>query len=160
MITHTSASEGGFCPEAVVGFCDRPSLRVTCSVTERRSLLRSSLVGAMWGVGHTFALLIAGVGVLLLRYQLTERMTRVFELWVGTGPHGRARYTVRVRRARARQATSSGDLAHDARPRGPRRRLPRRREPAACGSSLNAASPPCGCVAKWFFIRSASSWCP
>lgn len=56
---------------------------ISTIVMERRSLLRSSLVGTLWGVGHTLALLIAGVGVLLLRYQLTERMTRVFELWVG-----------------------------------------------------------------------------
>src|SRR4026207_547133 len=56
---------------------------ISAMVTERRNLLRSLLVGALWGLGHTFALLIAGVGVLLLRYQLTERMTHVLELWVG-----------------------------------------------------------------------------
>jgi hypothetical protein len=52
-------------------------------VTKRRSLLSSSLVGAFWGVGHTLALLIAGVGVLRLRYQLTARMAHVLELCVG-----------------------------------------------------------------------------
>jgi hypothetical protein len=56
---------------------------ISTIVTERRSLLSSSLVGALWGFGHTLALLIAGVGVLLLRYQLTDRMARVFELCVG-----------------------------------------------------------------------------
>ena len=56
---------------------------VSTIVTERRSLLSASLVGALWGVGHTLALLIAGVGVLLLRYQMTDRMARGFELCVG-----------------------------------------------------------------------------
>jgi hypothetical protein len=47
------------------------------------SLLSSSPVGAFWGLGHTLALLIAAVGVLLLRYQLTDRIAHVFELCVG-----------------------------------------------------------------------------
>ena len=42
---------------------------VSTIATERRSLLSSLLVGASWGFGHTLALLIAGVGVLLLRYR-------------------------------------------------------------------------------------------
>jgi hypothetical protein len=56
---------------------------ISTIVTERRSLLSSSLIGAIWGLGHTLALLIAGVGVLLLRYQLTDRMVHAFELGVG-----------------------------------------------------------------------------
>ena len=56
---------------------------ISTIVTERRSLLSSSIVGAFWGLGHTLALLLAGVGVLLLRFQLTDRMTHVFELCVG-----------------------------------------------------------------------------
>src|SRR5262249_4560659 len=56
---------------------------ISTIVTERRSLLSSSLVGAFWGLGHTLALLIAGVGVLLLRYQMTDRMAHGFELCVG-----------------------------------------------------------------------------
>ena len=56
---------------------------ISTIVTERRSLLSSSLVGAFWGLGHTLALLIAGVGVLLLRYQMTDRMAHAFELCVG-----------------------------------------------------------------------------
>ena len=35
------------------------------------------------GFGHTLALLIAGVGVLLLRYRMTDRMAHAFELCVG-----------------------------------------------------------------------------
>ena len=56
---------------------------ISTIVTQRRSVLSSSLVGAFWGLGHTLALLIAGVGVLLLRYQLTDRMAHGFELCVG-----------------------------------------------------------------------------
>jgi len=56
---------------------------ISTIVTERRSLLSSSLVGAFWGLGHTLALLIAGAGVLLLRYQITDRMAHAFELCVG-----------------------------------------------------------------------------
>jgi High-affinity nickel-transport protein len=51
---------------------------ISTIVTERRSLLSSLLVGASWGLGHTLALLVAGVGVLLLRYQMTDRMAHAF----------------------------------------------------------------------------------
>jgi hypothetical protein len=56
---------------------------ISTIVTERRSPLSSLLVGAFWGVGHTVALLIAGVGVLLLRYEMTDRMAHGLELCVG-----------------------------------------------------------------------------
>ena len=56
---------------------------ISTIVTERRSLLSSLLVGASWGFGHTLALLIAGVGVLLLRYQMTDRVAHAFEVCVG-----------------------------------------------------------------------------
>ena len=56
---------------------------ISTIVTERRSLLSSLLVGASWGLGHTLALLFAGVGVLLLRYQMTDRMAHALELCVG-----------------------------------------------------------------------------
>jgi high-affinity nickel-transport protein len=56
---------------------------ISTIVTERRSLPNSLLIGASWGFGHTIALLIAGVGVLLLRYQLTDRTTDALELGVG-----------------------------------------------------------------------------
>jgi hypothetical protein len=56
---------------------------ISTIVTERRSLLSSSLVGAFWGLGHTLALLIAGIGVLLLRYHMTDRMAHGLELCVG-----------------------------------------------------------------------------
>jgi high-affinity nickel-transport protein len=56
---------------------------ISTIVTERRSLLSSSLVGAVWGLGHTLALLVAGVAVLLLRYEMTDRLAHGLELCVG-----------------------------------------------------------------------------
>ena len=56
---------------------------ISTIVTERRRLLSSLLVGASWGLGHTLSLLLAGVGVLLLRYQMTDRMAHGLELGVG-----------------------------------------------------------------------------
>jgi hypothetical protein len=56
---------------------------ISTIVSERRSLPSSLLIGASWGFGHTLALLIAGVVVLLLRYHITDRTAHVFELCVG-----------------------------------------------------------------------------
>jgi hypothetical protein len=56
---------------------------ISTIVTERRSLLSSLIVGASWGFGHTLALLGAGVGVLLLRYRVTDRMAHGLELCIG-----------------------------------------------------------------------------
>jgi hypothetical protein len=56
---------------------------ISTIVTERRSLLSSLVVGGLWGCGHTLALLIAGIAVLLLRYQMSDRMAHAFELCVG-----------------------------------------------------------------------------
>jgi High-affinity nickel-transport protein len=56
---------------------------ISTIVTERRSLVSSLFVGAFWGLGHTLALLIAGVGVLLLRYEMTDRIAHGLELCVG-----------------------------------------------------------------------------
>src|SRR4029450_3342635 len=51
--------------------------------TERRSLVSSLLVGAAWGLAHPLPLLPAGVGVLLLRYPMTDRTAHALELCVG-----------------------------------------------------------------------------
>jgi hypothetical protein len=56
---------------------------ISTIVTERRSLLSSLFVGAFWGIGHTLALLLAGVGVLLLRYRMTDQTAHALELCVG-----------------------------------------------------------------------------
>ena len=46
---------------------------VSTIVSERKSLLSSSLVGGLWGVGHTISLLIAGIAVVLLNLRIGER---------------------------------------------------------------------------------------
>jgi sulfite exporter TauE/SafE len=56
---------------------------VSTIVTERKSLFGSALVGGLWGLGHTISLLIAGVLVLLLNFQISEQTERALEFCVG-----------------------------------------------------------------------------
>jgi high-affinity nickel-transport protein len=55
---------------------------VTTVVSEQRSVWRSTLVGALWGVGHTASLFAAGVVVILLRVTIPERVAALLELCV------------------------------------------------------------------------------
>ncbi|MBM4437473.1 MAG: sulfite exporter TauE/SafE family protein, partial [Actinobacteria bacterium] len=52
-------------------------------VTDSRSLRRSWLVGAIWGLGHTSALLVAGLVVTLVGAQIPPELARGFEFAVG-----------------------------------------------------------------------------
>src|SRR5262249_15490897 len=56
---------------------------VSTIVSERRGLLSSSLVGGLWGAGHTISLLIAGLAVLLLDLRIGEKPALAMELCVG-----------------------------------------------------------------------------
>ena len=56
---------------------------VSTIAIERRSVLSSSLVGALWGLGHTISLLITAVAVMLLHYEISDRVTQSLELCVG-----------------------------------------------------------------------------
>jgi ABC-type nickel/cobalt efflux system permease component RcnA len=56
---------------------------VSTIVTERKSLLSSIIVGGIWGLGHTISLFAAGVFVLLLDFQISERVEGFLELGVG-----------------------------------------------------------------------------
>jgi ABC-type nickel/cobalt efflux system permease component RcnA len=56
---------------------------VSTIVSERKSLLGSSLVGGLWGIGHTISLLIAGITVILLHIEISERMSQALEFCVG-----------------------------------------------------------------------------
>jgi sulfite exporter TauE/SafE len=56
---------------------------VSTIVTERRSLLSSAIVGGIWGLGHTISLVVAGIFVLLLDFQISERTERILEFCVG-----------------------------------------------------------------------------
>jgi len=46
---------------------------VSTIVSESRSVRRSSLIGTCWGLGHTMSLLIAGVLVIALKIQISDR---------------------------------------------------------------------------------------
>jgi len=56
---------------------------VSTIVSRRKSLWSSTLVGGLWGVGHTISLLICGVLVLFLDFQISERTEKILELFVG-----------------------------------------------------------------------------
>ncbi|HYY97681.1 MAG TPA: hypothetical protein VE642_03775 [Pyrinomonadaceae bacterium] len=56
---------------------------VSAIVSERKSLWSSSLVGGLWGLGHTLALLVAGVVVILFHFRVGERTERALEFAVG-----------------------------------------------------------------------------
>ena len=55
---------------------------VSAIVSERRSMLGSSLVGGLWGLGHTLSLLAAASVVILLRVRISERVSLALELCV------------------------------------------------------------------------------
>jgi high-affinity nickel permease len=55
---------------------------VSTIVGERKSLWSASLVGGLWGLGHTFSLLVAGVVVIFLHVQISERMEQILEFGV------------------------------------------------------------------------------
>ncbi|MEW6210200.1 MAG: hypothetical protein AB1631_17670 [Acidobacteriota bacterium] len=55
---------------------------VSTIVSERKSLLSSSLIGGLWGLGHTAALLVAGIIVLVLRIEISPRVEMALEFCV------------------------------------------------------------------------------
>jgi hypothetical protein len=56
---------------------------VSTMASERRSLLSSSLIGGLWGVGHTISLMIAGMFVIVLHFQINETVKQSLEFGVG-----------------------------------------------------------------------------
>lgn len=55
---------------------------VSTIVSERESVFSSSLVGGLWGIGHTISLLVAGVVVILLHIEIGEHTARMLEFGV------------------------------------------------------------------------------
>jgi sulfite exporter TauE/SafE len=55
---------------------------VSTIVSERKSLISASIVGGLWGIGHTVSLLVAGLAVILLHVQITDRVAGVLEFCV------------------------------------------------------------------------------
>ena len=56
---------------------------VSTFASEEKSILRSSLIGVSWGMGHTAALLAFGLAVAAFRLALTPRLAQVLEFLVG-----------------------------------------------------------------------------
>jgi len=56
---------------------------VSTIASEHASLVRSTLVGAFWGVGHTISLLVAGAAIAFLHIEISNRMSLVLEFAVG-----------------------------------------------------------------------------
>ena len=55
---------------------------VSTMVTQRRGVVSASLIGAVWGLGHTAALLAAAVAVIVLRTEIPPRVAGGLELGV------------------------------------------------------------------------------
>ena len=56
---------------------------VSTIVSERKSIWSSMFIGGIWGLGHTISLVVAGIFVLLLNFQISERTERMLEFGVG-----------------------------------------------------------------------------
>jgi high-affinity nickel-transport protein len=77
---------------------------ISTMATERRSLVASSLVGAMWGLGHTVSLMIAGVLVLIFHFQISERTSKLFGVCCRS--HAGLAWHQRVAQTNSRRADS------------------------------------------------------
>ena len=55
---------------------------VSTIVSERKSIWSSSLVGGLWGIGHTISLLAAGIIVIVLNIEIGERLASALEFGV------------------------------------------------------------------------------
>ena len=55
---------------------------VSTLVTHERSSYKAALLGACWGLGHTFSLLIVGAALVLLRAEMPPRVADLFEFFV------------------------------------------------------------------------------
>jgi ABC-type nickel/cobalt efflux system permease component RcnA len=55
---------------------------VSTIVSEHRSVWRSAAVGALWGLGHTASLFVAGAALIALRVQIPDSVATALELLV------------------------------------------------------------------------------
>src|SRR5256714_14798047 len=56
---------------------------VSTIASEHPSIIGSSFVGALWGIGHTISLLIAGTVIILLHVEISNRVSLALEFIVG-----------------------------------------------------------------------------
>jgi sulfite exporter TauE/SafE len=55
---------------------------VSTIVSERKSIWSASLVGGLWGIGHTASLFVAGMAVIVLHFEISERLAKGLEFCV------------------------------------------------------------------------------
>lgn len=55
---------------------------VSTIVSDRKSIWSASLVGGLWGIGHTASLFAAGVAVIVLHFEISERLAKGLEFCV------------------------------------------------------------------------------
>jgi high-affinity nickel permease len=56
---------------------------VSTIVSEKKNLFASSIVGGLWGIGHTISLLVVGLVVIFLKLQISEQLEARLEAGVG-----------------------------------------------------------------------------
>lgn len=56
---------------------------VSTIVAQRKGLFSSAVIGGWWGLGHTISLVVVGIFVLLLNFQISEQTERMMEFAVG-----------------------------------------------------------------------------
>jgi len=56
---------------------------VSTVVADRKSVWSSMIIGGIWGLGHTISILLVGIFVLLLDFQISEQTERILEFCVG-----------------------------------------------------------------------------
>jgi sulfite exporter TauE/SafE len=56
---------------------------VSTIVSEKKNLFTASIVGGLWGVGHTVSLFTVGLVVILLKFQISESLEAKLEACVG-----------------------------------------------------------------------------
>jgi ABC-type nickel/cobalt efflux system permease component RcnA len=85
---------------------------VSSIVSEQRSILRSALVGGLWGVGHTASLIVVGIIVLALRVAIPERVSNWLEFCVALMIIGLGA-TALLRALRGREGVHIHQHSHD-----------------------------------------------
>ena len=56
---------------------------VTTIVSRERSMLHATLIGALWGIGHTLTILLVGSAIILFQFTIPPRLGLSMELCVG-----------------------------------------------------------------------------
>jgi high-affinity nickel permease len=56
---------------------------VTTIVSEKKNMFASTILGGLWGIGHTISLFLVGLVVVFLKYQISEELEAKLEAGVG-----------------------------------------------------------------------------